>query len=203
MLRFFTPVKRINPLIAAAKKLDLALNEEHDYVLEHDLRLFSYSGCDRVHPKLFFVFSGVRENLHLKMFDYNGSFIFFGIPRFIFQTIGFAQVDGKNLQHFLIAPKTFYWRISALFNRFVFLQEGVPEDFLKKYVILVNKGQVLPKFTKDFYIWFLSLGKTYTIETQGSRFIFYRRNKVISLRLMGEFYKDFRLAAEFLIQGLV
>ena len=48
--------KRINPLLALSKKLSLSVQEDHDDILEHELRDFPLSGLGKVFPKLFFVF---------------------------------------------------------------------------------------------------------------------------------------------------
>jgi len=195
LVRLLSQRKRANPLAALAKKLGLSLQEGHDDVLEHDVRIFSFSGLGRVFPRLYYALSCSKEGVRLKMFDYNGSRFAFGMPRFLFQTMGFGDVAGAAFPHFLVSPKTVYWRLRSLYSKDVFLREGIPGDFLKKYVIIVKKDMSAPKLHGEFFDTFLSLKKPYSLEARGSSFIFYRRSAVVPLRRMAIFFSDLQAVA--------
>ena len=193
--RFFR-FRRVNPLVEIAKKLEFTLMEDHDYVLEHNLRDFFLLGRGRVAPRLFYVLSCRNGGLHRKIFDYNGTAYAFRILRFLFQTMCFVEADGRKFMDFIIVPKTLYWRLRSLFSQDIFLREGISEEFLRHYFLIVKKDQPMPKFQQDFFKSFLALGKPYSLETHGNRFIFYRHGVVIPVRRFGEFYKDFKSMSE-------
>ncbi|MDD5538925.1 MAG: hypothetical protein PHF12_08185 [Candidatus Omnitrophica bacterium] len=200
--RFFARYKGGNPLAALAKKLGLSLQEGHDDALEHDLRVFSFSGLGKVFPRLYYVMSCSKDGVRLKMFDYNGSRFAFGMPRFLFQTMGFGDAAGAALSQFFISPRTLYWRIALLFSRDIVVKDNIPQEFLKRYVIIVKKDMPVPKFRRDFFDKFLSFRKPYTLETRGNRFIFYRRGAVIPLRRMEMFYRDLQAVTDVLRQSI-
>ena len=200
--RFFR-FRRINPLVDIAKKLEFSVTEDHDYVLEHNLRDFFLLGCGRVAPRLFYVLSCRKGGVHMKIFDYNGTAYAFRVLRFLFQTMCFVEADGRNFMDFIIVPKTLYWRLWSLSSQDTFLKEGIPKEFLRHYFLIVKKDQPLPKFQQDFFESFLALGKPYSLETHGNRFIFYRHGVVIPVRCFEEFYKDFKLMSEALEHGIV
>jgi hypothetical protein len=200
--RFFARYKGGNPLAALAKKLGLSLQEGHDDTLEHDLRVFSFSGLGKVFPRLYYVMSCSKDGVRLKMFDYNGSRFAFGIPRFLFQSMGFGDAAGAALSQFFISPRTLYWRIALLFSRDIVVRDDIPQEFLKKYVIIVKKDMPVPKFRREFFDRFLSFRKPYTLETRGNRFIFYRRGAVIPLRRMEMFYRDLQAVTDVLRQSI-
>ncbi len=202
LVRLYARYKGGNPLAALAKKLGLSLLEGHDDALEHDLRVFSFSGLGKVFPRLYYVMSCSRDGVRLKMFDYNGSRFAFGMPRFLFQTMGFGDTAGAALSQFFIAPRTLYWRLASLFTRNIVVKDNVPEEFLKKFVIIVKKDMPVPEFRREFFDKFLSFKKPYTLETRGNRFIFYRRGAVIPLRRMEMFYRDLQAVADVLRQSI-
>lgn len=193
--------RRVNPLVSVAEKLGLSLQQEHDHILEHDLRDFIFSGCNRVFPKLFFVLSGLKEGVRLKIFDYNGSRLVFGLPHLLFQTMGFAEVWGVSFTHFFVAPRTFYWSLRSLFSPEDFVKDGVPEEFLRKFVLVVKKGQPKPVLSRDFFKTFLSLRCNFSLEARGNRFIFFRRGTIIHSRRIGCFLEDFISVSEALCRG--
>ncbi|HAJ57613.1 MAG TPA: hypothetical protein DCL35_07595 [Candidatus Omnitrophica bacterium] len=202
LIRRLFPRRRMNPLVAAAEKLGLSLQQEHDHILEHNLRDFNFSGCGRAFPKLFFVLSTLKEGVRLKVFDYNGSYFAFGLPYFLFQTMGFAEAAGVGFSRFFIAPRTLYWRLRSLFSKEDFVKEGVPVEFLRKFVLVVKKGHPRPKLSQDFFKTFLSLRVPYSLETRGNQFIFYRRGMVIPVRQIGDFLKDLASVADVLCRGV-
>lgn len=202
LVRLLAGRKRGNPLAALAKKLGLLLQEGHDDTLEHELRVFSFSGMGKVFPRLYYAMSCSWDGVRMKIFDYNGSRFIFGMPRFLFQTMGFGDAAGTALSQFFISPRTFYWRLAPLFSKDVFVREGIPVEFLKRYVIVMKKGTPVPKFRRELFDRFLSLGKAYSLETHGSCFVFYRRGLVIPLRRMEIFYKDFQGITGVLRQGI-
>lgn len=183
--------KRINPFTALAQKIDFTLIEEHDYVLEHSLRDFFLLGCGKVAPKLFSVLSSRRGGLHVKLFDYNGSTFSRIFPKFLYQTIAFAEADALSFSDFVIVPKTLYWQLESLFSKVVSVKEGVPADFLRRFYLFVKKGKPLPVLSQEFFAGFLALGKTYSLEARGRRLIFYCYNTIIPVKRMEGFYKDF------------
>jgi hypothetical protein len=195
LARRWFPSKRINPLVTLAKKLDFTLFEEHDYMLEHNLRDFFSLRSGKACLKLFYVLSCRRDGMRVKIFDYNGSALILGVGRFLYQTMGFVEADGANFQQFLIAPKTFYWRLRRMLSCEVFVEAGVPERFLRKFVLVVKKGEPVPKLKDVFFKRFLELNKPYSVETRGNRFIFYRRGVIIGTRHIEEFYKDLKAVA--------
>ena len=196
LLRRFFRFRRINPLVDIAKKLEFSLMEDHDYALEHNLRDFFLLGHGRVAPRLFYVLSCRKGGSHMKIFDYNGTAYAFRILRFLFQTMCFVEADGRKFMDFIIVPKTLYWRLRSLFSQDIFIREGISEEFLRHYFLIVKKDQPMPKFQQDFFKSFLALGKPYSLETHGNRFIFYRHGVVVPVRRFGEFYKDFKLMSE-------
>lgn len=191
-------IKRGNPLAALAKKLGLALKEEHDHVLEHSLREFSLSGLGKVFPRLFYVLSGPGNDVNLKIFDYNGSTAALGMPHFLFQTMGFGEIAGKAFSHFLIAPKSVYWRLRLLFSKDVFVKTGLPRKFLDSYVMVLKTGAPQPKLRQELFDKMLALKHPYSLEASGNRFIFYRRGIVIPLKRMEAFYKDLQEVSDVL-----
>lgn len=203
LLRHIFRFRRVNPLVEIAKKLEFSVMEDHDYVLGHNLRDFFLLGRGRVAPKLFYVLSCRKGGLHRKIFDYNGTAYVFGVLRFLFQTMCFVEADGRKFMDFIIVPKTLYWRLRSLFSQEIFLREGIPEYFLRHYFLIVKKDQPLPKFQQDFFKSFLALGKPYSLETHGNRFIFYRHGVVVPVRRFEEFYKDFKSITEVLEHGIV
>jgi len=202
IVRFVARYKGGNPLAALAKKLGLSLQEGHDDALEHDLRVFSFSGLGKVFPRLYYVMSCSKDGVRLKMFDYNGSRFAFGVPRFLFQTMGFGDAAGTALSQFFVSPRTLFWRLASLFSKDILVRDNIPQEFLKKYVIIVKKDMPVPKFRREFFDRFLSFRKPYTLETRGNRFIFYRRGAVIPLRRMEMFYKDLQVVTDVLRQSI-
>ncbi len=201
-IRRFFGLKRANPMAVVAAKLGLSIRNEHDYILEHNLRDFSLSGLGRVFPRLFFVLSCFKDGIRFKIFDYNGSRFSSGIPRLLFQTMGFGEIGGKNFMHFLVAPRTLYWRLNSLSSSYFFVKDGVPAEFLKKFVIVIKKGMPVPKLTGDFFAKLLELRKPYSIETRGSQFIFYKRGAVIPAKRIEKFLKELEFVGAALSMAL-
>jgi len=194
--------KHANPLVALAKKIDFTLIEEHDYVLEHSLRDFFLLGNGKVSPKLFYVLSSRKGGLHMKIFDYNGTIFSRLFPKFLYQTMAFAEADAISFSEFVIVPKTVYWRFKSLFSKDVFVKEGIPSDFLRRFYLFVKKDKPVPGLRQEFFAIFLALGKPYSLEAQGRRFIFYSYNTIIPVKHMEGFYKDFSVIASSLSQDM-
>jgi hypothetical protein len=201
MKRFIVP-KHVNPLIVLAKKINFTLIEEHDYVLGHSLRDFFLLGNGNVALKLFCVLSSRKGGLHMKMFDYNGTILSRLFPKFLYQTMAFAEADALGFSEFVIVPKTFYWCFKSLFSKNVFVKKGIPSDFLRRFYLLVKKDKPVPCLRQEFFASFLALDKPYSLETRGRRFIFYRYNTIVPVKHMEGFYKDFSAVALALSQDM-
>jgi hypothetical protein len=180
-----------------AEKIGFTLKADWDYSLDHAIRDFTFSGMDKTRPASYNVLSAGRDGARWKIFDHNGSRPGGLWPLFRFQTmiyVEFTYADPGNtghLGHYFITPKaalgSFWMRLKRKKGEVCQVQDTATGPFL---VVAESRSALafVPQGLLD------ALGrdkrKRYSVEVLRNSAVFYRANKVISVRDIPGFFDD-------------